>query len=110
MSSRISSANRSATGDDWRRPLTRSGILIRVLFVMIGLVTGGFAQEFLRRVVPGGAAKSVLTAGFIWASPPSYTVHLGLGSLTFGPFAIDVSAIGAVTCVSVIIALRRMFL
>jgi hypothetical protein len=70
----------------------------RLLFVFAtctGLVVGGLVQQAGRMFLPGGAAKEFLTGGFAWQSPPTGILNLAFLHLCAGPFAMDVSLVGA---------------
>jgi hypothetical protein len=72
----------------FRRPLL-------VFAICSGLVVGGLVQQAGRLFLPGGAAKEFLTAGMAWQSPPTVMLNLAFLHFGIGPFAMDVSVVGA---------------
>ena len=80
-----------------------------VLFWVIGLIVGGGLQNFLRLALPAGAAKAALTAGVAFQIPQTPALNFLVGSITLGPAAVDISAVGLATCVGVVLVLKGMF-
>ena len=85
-----------------RRPLYYLGILSS------GFVLGGFLHAFLRRVLPAGAPKEVLTFA---VSPQIGPVSLDLlvVSLTLGPIVVTVSLMALVGVVLAYLLARSLF-
>jgi hypothetical protein len=76
---------------------------------VIGIIVGGAVQNFLRLVLLPGAAKAALTAGLAFQVPKSPAVSFLVGSITLGPAAVDISAVGFAAAVGTVVALKNMF-
>ena len=85
-----------------RRPMYYLGILTS------GFILGGFLHAFLRRVLPAGAPKEVLT----FAVEPSFgpvSLNLLVLNLTVGPVAVTVSLMALVGVVLAYLLARSLF-
>jgi hypothetical protein len=73
-----------------------------------GFVLGGFLHEFLKRVLPAGAPKEVLTFAVTPELGP-FSVNLLVMSLTIGPIAITVSIMALVGVVLAYLLAKSLF-
>jgi hypothetical protein len=64
--------------------------------VPLGMVFGGALQNWARTVLPSGVVKQFFTSALTWQSGPAVRLDFFIGSITFGPAAIDVSLLSAV--------------
>ena len=85
-----------------RRPLFYLGILAS------GFVLGGFLSAFLRRVLPAGAPRDVLTFAVTPTVGP-ISVDLLVLSFTLGPVGINVSVMAVVGVVLAYLLARSLF-
>jgi hypothetical protein len=85
-----------------RRPRYYVGVLTA------GFVLGGFLHAFLRRVLPAGPPKEVLTFAVTPEFGP-FTVDLLLLSFTIGPIAITFSLWAVVGVVLAYLLARSLF-
>jgi len=85
-----------------RRPLYYLGILSS------GFILGGFLHELLKRVLPAGAPREVLT----FAVAPSFgpvSLNLLVLNFTIGPVAVTVSLMALVGVVLAYLLARSLF-
>ncbi len=85
-----------------RRPLFYLGIL------STGFVLGGFLSALLRKVLPDGAPKEVLT----FTVTPTFgpvSVNLLVLSFTIGPIGLNVSVLAVVGVVLAYVLARSLF-
>lgn len=85
-----------------RRPLYYLGVL------SVGFVLGGFLDAFLKKILPAGPPKEVLT----FAVTPSFgpfSVDLLVVALTIGPVTITVSVLAIVGVVLAYLLARSLF-
>jgi hypothetical protein len=85
-----------------RRPLFYTAILAT------GFVLGGFLSAFLRRVLPQGAPREVLTFSVTPTIGP-VSVDLLVLSLTVGPVGINVSLLAVLGVVLAYLLARSLF-
>jgi len=85
-----------------RRPMFYLGILSS------GFVLGGFLHALLRRVLPAGAPKEVLTFAVSPQIGP-FSVDLLVLSFTIGPVVITVSVMAVVGVVLAYLLARSLF-
>jgi hypothetical protein len=85
-----------------RRPLFYFGVLTA------GFILGGFLHEFLKRLLPAGAPKEVLT----FAMTPEFgplTLNLLVLQVTIGPVAITVSIMALIGVVLAYLLAKSLF-
>ncbi len=85
-----------------RRPLFYLGVLSS------GFVLGGFLSALLKRVLPAGAPKEVLTVTVTPTLGPVSVDLLGL-SFTIGPIGFNVSVLAVVGVVLAYLLARSLF-
>jgi hypothetical protein len=85
-----------------RRPLFYLGVLSS------GFVLGGFLNALLRRVLPAGAPKDVLTFAVTPQLGP-VSIDLLVLSFTIGPIGINVSVMSVVGVVLAYLLARSLF-
>jgi hypothetical protein len=81
----------------------------RLVWLATGMVFGGVLQQTARLLLPGGAVKGLLASGIGWQSAAVATLHLGIGRVSVGPLALDVSIIAVVGMVGTYLLLRSIF-
>lgn len=64
---------------------------LRALALPMGMIVGGALQNAGRKLLPPGAVKEFFTSGVTWQSGPQHTWGLLIGSISFGPAALDIS-------------------
>ncbi|HEY2804245.1 MAG TPA: DUF4321 domain-containing protein [Gemmatimonadales bacterium] len=85
-----------------RRPLFYLGVL------SAGFVLGGFLHAFLRRVLPAGAPRDVLTFAVTPQLGP-FSLDLLVMSFTIGPVVVTVSVMAVIGVVLAYLLARSLF-
>lgn len=85
-----------------RRPLFYLGVL------SAGFILGGFLHELLKRLLPAGAPKEVLTFAVTPEFGP-FSVNLLVMSFTIGPVALTVSIMALVGVVLAYLLAKSLF-
>jgi hypothetical protein len=85
-----------------RRPMFYLGVL------SAGFVLGGFLHELLKRILPAGAPKEVLTFAVTPELGP-VSLNLLVVSFTLGPIAITVSVMAVIGVILAYLLAKSLF-